>query len=52
MLASDPKATFQHFVSADRYYAATPGANLHRAYVATQLATHAVTKAMACVRVL
>jgi len=44
MLASDPKATFQHFVSADRYYTATPGANLHRAYVPTQLATHAVTQ--------
>jgi hypothetical protein len=44
MLASDPKAAFQHFVSADRYYTATPGANLHRADVPTQLATHAVTQ--------
>jgi hypothetical protein len=44
MLASDPKAAFQHFVSADRYYAATPGTDLHRAYVATQLAAHAVTQ--------
>jgi hypothetical protein len=44
MLASDPKATFQHFVSADRYYTATTGANLHCAYVPTRLATHAVTQ--------
>ena len=33
-----------HFDTADRYYAATPGADLHRAYVATQLAAHAVTQ--------
>ena len=44
MLASDPKAAYQHFVAADRYYAATPGAELHRAYVATQLAAHAVSR--------
>jgi hypothetical protein len=44
MLASDPKAAFQHFVSVDRYCAANPGADLHRAYVATQLAAHAVTQ--------
>ena len=42
MLASNPKAAFQHFVSADRYYVATTGADLHRAHVAKQLATHAV----------
>jgi hypothetical protein len=28
MLASDPKAAFQHLVSADRYYAAKPGARV------------------------
>lgn len=44
LLASDPKAAQQHFLAADRYYAATPGANLHRAYVATQLAAHAITQ--------
>ena len=44
MLASDPKAAFQHFVSVDRYCAANPGADLHRAYVATQLAARAVTQ--------
>jgi hypothetical protein len=44
MLASDPKAAFQHFVSTDRYYTATLGADLHRAYGATQLAAHAVTR--------
>jgi len=44
LLSSDPKAAQQHFLAADRYYAATPGANLHRAYVATQLAAHAITQ--------
>jgi hypothetical protein len=44
LLSSDPKAAQQHFQAADRYYAATPGADLHRAYVATQLAAHAVSK--------
>jgi hypothetical protein len=44
ILASDPKAAFQHFVSADRRYAATPGADLHRAYVVTRNASHATTQ--------
>ena len=44
LLASAPKVAYQHFLAADRYYAATPGADLHRAYVATQLAAHAVTQ--------
>jgi hypothetical protein len=44
MLASYPKAAFQHFVAADHYYAATPDAEPHRAYVATQYAAHAVSK--------
>lgn len=42
--ATDPKAAYQHFLLADRYYAATQGAELHRAYVATQLAAQAVTE--------
>ena len=44
LLTSAPKVAYQHFLAADRYYAATPGAKLHRAYVATQLAAHAVTQ--------
>ncbi|WP_420012057.1 DUF2927 domain-containing protein [Tateyamaria sp.] len=44
LLASDPKTAQTHFRAADQYYAATPGANLHRAYVATQLAAYAITR--------
>lgn len=44
MLASDPSAAQTHFRAADQYYAATKGARLHRAYVATQLAAYAVTR--------
>lgn len=44
LLISDPQAAQQHFLAADQYYAATPGADLHRAYVATQLAAHAITQ--------
>lgn len=43
LMGTDPDAAQQHFLQADRYYAATPGADLHRAYVATQLAAHAIT---------
>ncbi len=44
LLSSDPKAAQTHFRAADQYYAATPGADLHRAYVATQLAAYAITR--------
>jgi len=42
LLRSDPSAAQTHFRAADQYYAATPGASLHRAYVATQLAAYAI----------
>ena len=44
LLASDPVAAQSHFKAADKYYAANPGTHLHRAYVATQLAAHAITQ--------
>jgi hypothetical protein len=44
LLASDPNAAQTHFRAADQYYAATQWADLHRAYVATQLAAYAVTR--------
>lgn len=43
LLGSDTRAAQTHFRAADHYYAATPGAELHRAYVATQLAAYAIT---------
>ncbi len=42
MQAEDPDTARMHYLEADRYYRATPGAELHRAYVATQLAAHAL----------
>jgi len=44
LLSSDPKAAQAHFRAADQFYAATPGADLHRAYVATQLAAYAISR--------
>lgn len=44
LLSSDPRLAHKHFVQADRFYAVTPGADLHRAYVATQLAARAITE--------
>ncbi|MCR8825541.1 DUF2927 domain-containing protein [Pseudosulfitobacter koreensis] len=44
LMGSDPQAAQAHFALADRYYAATPGADLHRAYVATQLAAYAISQ--------
>ncbi len=41
---TDPAAAQQHYVLADRFYARTPGTELHRAYVATQLAAYAVSR--------
>lgn len=43
LLGSDPRAAQPHFRAADHYYAATEGAELHRAYVAAQLAAYAIT---------
>ncbi len=42
--AADPLNAHSHYQTADRYYARTPGAELHRAYVATQLSAFAITK--------
>ena len=42
LLTTDIAGAQEHFRQADRYYAATPGADLHRAYVATQLAAYAI----------
>jgi len=38
----DPETARLHYLEADKYYRATPGAELHRAYVATQLAAQAL----------
>ncbi len=43
LVSTDPSAAQTHFRAADHYYAATVGADLHRAYVATQLAAYAIT---------
>ena len=40
---TDPSGAHRHYIEADRYYARTPGAGLHRAYVATQLSAYAIT---------
>ena len=44
MLATSPAKAHRNFIQADRFYAVTAGADLHRAYVATQLAAHAITE--------
>ena len=41
---SDPNAAQAHFARAEQFYARTPGTGLHRAYVATQLAAHALSE--------
>jgi hypothetical protein len=41
---TDPIAAFAEYEVADRFYARTPGAALHRAYVATQLAAYAISR--------
>lgn len=40
----DPETAHMHYVAADRFYANSPGTDLHRAYVATQLSAYAITK--------
>ena len=44
MQSSDPLAAQQNFLEADKYFAGTPGASLHRAYVASQLAAFAISQ--------
>ncbi|MEL7098236.1 MAG: DUF2927 domain-containing protein [Pseudomonadota bacterium] len=44
LMSTDPNAAQKHFATADALYARTPGASLHRAYVATQLAAHAISR--------
>jgi len=41
---SDPQAAQRHFATADRYYRQTPGATLHSAYTASQLAAYAISQ--------
>ncbi len=42
--SSDPNGAQQQFSLADRYFAAAPGTELHRAYTASQMAAHAITQ--------
>ena len=42
MQTSDPRGAFANFQAADQFYAQTPGTDLHRTYVATHLAAHAI----------
>ncbi len=41
-LADDPNGAQEQFVAAQRFYEQTPGTDLHRAYVASQLAAYAL----------
>lgn len=47
LLDVDAKESLEQFKLADRYYARTPHTDLHRAYVAAQLAAYAITNANA-----
>ncbi|MEW9918686.1 DUF2927 domain-containing protein [Marimonas sp. MJW-29] len=40
----EPETAYRHYLTADNYYARSPGTALHRAYVATQLSAYAVTR--------
>jgi hypothetical protein len=42
--AEDPDFARVQFVLADRFYSTVPGTALHRAYVAAQLASHAIAR--------
>ncbi|PIE12531.1 MAG: ATP-dependent transcriptional regulator [Rhodobacterales bacterium] len=42
--ASDPDAALSHFRAADHFYATSPSTGLHRAYVSSQLAAHALAQ--------
>jgi hypothetical protein len=41
---AEPALAQQHYIQAKRFYSATPGTNLHQAYVATQLSAFAVSQ--------
>jgi len=40
----DPKTAHQHYSQAQKYYSATPGTDLHLAFVATQLSAFAISQ--------
>jgi hypothetical protein len=42
--STDPEAARAQFIQADTYFARTPNTDLHRAYVASQLAAYALTE--------
>jgi len=42
--SDDPDFAREQFLLADRFYSTGPGTRLHRAYVATQLASHAIAR--------
>ena len=42
--ASDPSAAQEQFIAAEKYYARSPNTELHRAYVASQLAAYAIAQ--------
>ncbi|WP_322865553.1 DUF2927 domain-containing protein [Aquicoccus sp. G2-2] len=44
LAATDPEGALAHFKAADRFYAMVPNTSLHRAYVAAQLAAHALSQ--------
>ncbi len=41
---ANPAEALKHFQAADQFYAHTPATSLHRAYVASQLASHAISQ--------
>lgn len=43
-LASEPELALRHFQAADQFYSNSHSTKLHRAYVASQLASHAVSQ--------
>lgn len=43
-LQSDPSEALKHFQAADQFYANSSATTLHRAYVASQLASHAISE--------
>jgi hypothetical protein len=44
LVATDPQAAYAQFKAADHFYAMVPNTSLHRAYVASQLAAHALSR--------
>lgn len=41
--SADAATAFNHFITADRIYARLPNSDLHRAYIATQIAAYAIS---------